>query len=40
MEEKITISDGHDRLTLQYDEGYFRALIWSSEQAAIGAAES
>src|SRR3954468_17719028 len=32
MEDKITITEGHDRLTLQYHEGYFRALVWSSEQ--------
>ena len=31
MDKAITSSDGHDRLSLQYEEGYFRALIWSSE---------
>ena len=31
MEDRITITEGHDRLTLQYDEGHFRALVWSSE---------
>src|SRR5215510_11378225 len=30
MEDRITSSDGNHRLTLQYDDGYFRALIWSS----------
>jgi hypothetical protein len=30
MDARITSSDGHDRLTLQYDEGYFRALVWST----------
>jgi hypothetical protein len=27
----ITIIEGHDRLTLQYEGGHFRALVWSSE---------
>jgi hypothetical protein len=31
MQNRTSITDGHDRLTLQYDEGHFRALIWSSE---------
>ncbi len=33
MEARTTITDqgGHDRLTLQYDRGCFRSLIWSSE---------
>jgi hypothetical protein len=31
MEDRTTITEGQDRLTLEYDEGYFRALIWSCE---------
>ena len=31
MESRMTISSGNDRLTLQYDEGHFRALVWSFE---------
>ncbi len=33
MDDRYTIADpnGHDRLTLQYDGGYFRSLIWSFE---------
>jgi hypothetical protein len=35
MEDRMTITDpsGHDRLTLQYEGGHFRSLIWSSEHA-------
>jgi ribosomal protein S18 acetylase RimI-like enzyme len=32
MEDRFTITEGNDRLTLQYDKGNFRALVWSSEQ--------
>jgi hypothetical protein len=34
MEDRITITDpsGRHRLTLQYEGGYFRSLIWSFEQ--------
>jgi len=32
MENTIISSDGHDRLSLQFEKGRFRALIWSSEQ--------
>ena len=32
MNDEITIAAGSDRLTLQYDEGHFRALVWSSER--------
>jgi hypothetical protein len=34
MEDRVTITDpsGHERLTLQYEGGQFRSLIWSSEQ--------
>lgn len=31
MKNTITSDDGHDRLSLQNEGGYFRALIWSSE---------
>jgi hypothetical protein len=34
MEDRMTITvpGGHDRLTLQCEGGFFRALIWTSEQ--------
>ncbi len=32
MNSTITSSDGHDRLSLQNEGGYFRALVWTSEQ--------
>src|SRR5580765_660014 len=31
MEDRFTITEGHDRLTLHYEKGHFRALVWSSE---------
>ena len=31
MQNRSAVTDGQDRLTLQYENGHFRALIWSSE---------
>lgn len=31
MENRTTVTEGQDRLTLQYDEGNFQALVWSFE---------
>src|SRR5262245_1591354 len=31
-EAQVTITHGNDRLTLQNDGGYFRALVWSTEE--------
>lgn len=30
----MTITNGQDRLTIQNEGGYFRALVWSSEQSS------